>query len=551
MRRTRTGAAIAALLAGGLTLTACSTDDVGGGGGDAPDSSDLSDHMVGAMEDYDVGTTFVATEPVTFSMLYRDHPNYAFSEDWSILQDLEENHNVSFDMVNVPLSDWNDRRNLLLAAGDAPDIVPSTYVADADQFVASGTLLPISEYLEYMPNFTAKVDEWGLTEDLDRTRQEDGSFYVLPGLLENPKPTYTIAIRADLWEEAGLTEDPQTWEEFADQLETVADAHPEIDYPYSDRWSMNGPIEATLQAAAGNFGTEAGWGYGDGVTWNGSEFEYTGAQDGYRDLVGYFADLVDRGLMDPESISQDDDAAKAKLVSGQSAAIGSNDQEILGYRTALEEAGEDGAELRQIVVPAGPAGDRMDASTGGRFESGIVFSSSAAESENFVAMLQYIDWLYYSDEGLEFAKWGVEGETYTVADDGTRTLAESIDINGLNPGAPEALNTDYGYHNGVWMLAHGSTQDLLDSMLRPEVVEFRAAMNEKEVADPGPAILMDELEREQASLQQSSLQDIVMQNTSAFILGQRPMEEWDEYVAELEGAGMNDYVELVNGAAAE
>ena len=28
-------------------------------------------------------------------------------------------------------------------------------------------------------------------------------------------------------------------------------------------------------------------------------------------------------------------------------------------------------------------------------------------------MLQFVDWLYYSDEGLEFAKWGVEGTTYT------------------------------------------------------------------------------------------------------------------------------------------
>ncbi|QOR71389.1 extracellular solute-binding protein [Ruania alkalisoli] len=545
MRRNRRSALVAGAMITGLALTACSTDSVGGGGEEAPEELGA----VGAMENFEAGTTFAATEPVTFSLLYRDHPNYAFQEDWDILQQLEENQNVTFDMVNVPLSDWNDRRNLLLAAGDAPDIVPSTYVADADQFVASGTLLPISEYLEHMPNFTAKVEEWGLTEDLDRTRQEDGSFYVLPGLLENPKPTYTIAIRQDLWEGAGLTEDPETWEEFADQLETIAETYPEIDYPYSDRWSMNGPIEATLQAAAGNFGTEAGWGYGDGVTWNGSEYEYTGAQDGYRDLIGYFADLVDRGLMDPESLTQDDDSAKAKLVNGQSAAIGSNDQEILGYRTALDDAGVEGAELRQIVVPAGPAGNRMDSSTGGRFESGIVFSSSAAQNDNFVAMLQFVDWLYYSDEGLEFAKWGVEGETYTTSGDGSRTLAENIDINGLNPGAPEALNTDYGYHNGVWMLAHGSTQDLLDSMLRPEVVDFRAAMNEKEVADPGPAILMDELEREQASLQQAALEDIVMQNTAAFILGQRPMAEWDDFVAELEGAGMNDYVELTNTAA--
>ena len=552
MRSTHTrAAAVAGALALVLTAAACSTESLGGGGGDAPDASALEEQMVGAMEDYEVGTTFVATEPVEFSLLYRDHPNYAFDPEWSFVQHLAEDHNVTFDYVNVPLSDWTQRRNILFSAGDAPSIIPSTYTGEVDQFVPSGSMLPISEYLEFMPNFTAKIEEWGLTEDLDRTRNEDGNFYVLPGLLETPKPDYTIAIRADLWEGAGLTEDPATWEEFADQLEVIQETYPEIEYPFSDRWSMDAPIQATLQAASGNFGTEAGWGYGDGVTWNGSEFEYTGASQGYHDLLAYFADLIERGLMDPESLTQDDDAAQAKLVNGDSAAIGSNSQEILNYRSAFADAGSSEAELRQIVVPAGPAGNRMDAGTGGRFESGIAFSASAAEEDNFVAMLQFVDWLYYSDEGLEFAKWGLEEETFTTDADGSRTLVDSIDINGLNPGAPEALNTDYGYHNGVWMLAHGSNQDLLDSMLRPEVVEFRAAMNEKEVADPGPAIQFDELQQEQAALLQSALEDMVMQNTAQFLLGQRPLSEWDAYVSELEGAGMSDYVDLVNEAAAD
>jgi putative aldouronate transport system substrate-binding protein len=191
----------------------------------------------------------------------------------------------------------------------------------------------------------------------------------------------------------------------------------------------------------------------------------------------------------------------------------------------------------------------MDATTGGRFESGIALASTAAERDDFVAMLQFVDWLYFSDEGLEFAKWGVEGETYTKDASGTRTLAEDIDINGLNPGAPKMLNTDFGYHNGVFMLNHGATADLVQSMLRPEVIEFLEAMSEKEVADPGPGIPLNEMEREQASLLQTNLQDMVMTNTAQFLLGDRPMSEWDAYVAELDGAGMGQYVELVNGAA--
>lgn len=541
-----TAKALAAVAAVALALTACTGSPQGPG---APvDTASLQDKMVGAMPDFKAGDTFKATEPVTFSLLYRDHPNYPYKADWDILTKIKENQNVSFDAVNVPLSDWNQRRALLIGAGDAPQIIPSTYIADAEQYTASGAILPVSKYLDYMPNFSEKIQKYGLQDELDATRQGDGEFYVLPGLLETAKPIYTIAIRDDLFKKAGITEDPQTWEELTQQLKKVDEANPDLDYVYSERWSNNGPMEATLQLASGSFGTEAGWGYGDGVTWNGSEYVYTGAMDEYKALIEYFSGLIGDGLLDPESVTQDDQAAVAKFTSGRTAVIGSNDQEILNYRRTLTEGGHTDAVVRQIVVPAGPAGSRMDAGTGGRFESGVVLSSKVADSPNFIALLQFVDWLYFSDEGLEFSKWGVEGETYTKAADGKRTLAADVDINGLNPGAPKMLNAEYGYHNGVFMLAHGTTTDLLNSMLRDEVVEFRKAMNEKETADNGPGIVFTEDQREQATLSRTALQDVVMQNTSQFLLGQRSFDTWDAYKAELEAAGMSRYVELVNSA---
>jgi putative aldouronate transport system substrate-binding protein len=544
MRITRRKAVAATAVAAlALTLTACSS-----GGDDDGAPVDMADKMVGAMEDYGVGTSFKATEPIELGLMYRDHPNYPLKDDWSVLKHLEEDRNVTFDIQSVPLADFEQKRSLLISSGDAADLIPSTYAADVETLTSGGALLPVSDYLDYLPNFQDKVEKWGLQEDLDRLRQADGKFYVLPGLHENPKPSYSVAIREDLWADAGL-EDPKTWDEFADQLEVIKEENPELDYPYTERWSINGPMEATLQAAAGGFGTEAGWGYGDGVTWNGSEYEYTGASEGYKELIAYFADLVDRGLLDPEGLTQEDDPAKAKFTTGKAAAIGSNDQEAVVYRTGFEEAGNKDAKVKHLVVPAGPAGNIMDATTGGQFESGIALSSKAAERDDFVALLQFVDWLYYSDEGLEFAKWGVEGETYTKDADGVRTLADDVDWGGLNPGAPKLLNTDFGYYNGVFSLAHGSTDDLVKSTLTPDVQTFLDEMNKKEVAENGPGIAMDEMQREEAALLQTNLQDLVMTATSQFLLGERPMDEWDAYVAELESAGMQTYVDTVNEAA--
>ncbi|WP_156761614.1 extracellular solute-binding protein [Microbacterium karelineae] len=545
--RTRTLAVgTAAVLA--LGLSGCS------GGDAAPDGDGTvdEDRSVGAMEDFGVGDTFVATEPVTFGLAYRDHPNYPFSKSWSIIEHLAADNGVSFDVQSIPLADWQQKRALLISSGEAADLIPSTYVADVQNLTAGGALLPVSDYLDHMPNFQDKIEKWGLREDLDRTRDANGDFFVLPGLLEQAKPDYTIAIRADLWEQAGL-EDPKTWDEFAEQLEVIKEEFPDLQYPYTERWSINGPIEGTMQAAAGSFGTEAGWGFGDGVTWNGSEYEYTGAQDGYRDLVTYFHGLVEDGLLDPEGATQDDDSAKAKFTTGKAAAIGSNSQEITTYRQGLAETGNDDAVVRNIVVPGGPAGDTMDATTGGRFESGIAIAASAADKPYFKALLQYVDWQYYGDSGLEFAQWGVEGETYTV-DGGERALLEGIDWNGTNPDAgddPQLLNTDFGYYNGVWSLAHGSTAELVNSMVDDEVAAFREEMNaRKEVAENGPAIVLDDMQREEIAITQTNLEDLVMTATARFITGARSLDEWDAYVGELRAAGMDGFVETINEAAA-
>lgn len=525
----------AALAAGPLVLSACG----GAADGDADAEVDMEEVGVGAMEDYDVGDTFVATEPVEFSLLYRDHPNYPLRNDWSFFEHLEEDHNVTLSAENAPLSDWEERRSLVIGAGDAPDFIPVVYPGDETQFISGGALLPVSDYLEHMPNFTQKVEDWGLEEDIDSLYQDDGKFYILPGLHESPQDQYSVAVRWDIWEELGYDE-PETWDEFAEQLRGVKEAYPDM-VPFSDRWQM----DATLSFAAPNFGTQAGWGY-SGAYWDedAEEFTYTAAQDEYRDLLEYFHGLVDDGLMDSESLVQDDDQAIQKFASGQSAAIGGNDQEILSYRTSIEEVGEDDMEVRLIRVPAGPAGD---IAPGGQTESGLVLSSSVAEQENFVALLQFIDWLYYSDEGLEFAKWGVEGETFEREGD-ERVLADSIDIHGLNPEGDEELSADYGFHNGVFMPAHGSTTDLVQSMLRDEVVEFRESMADKERTPVVPATPLDELEREQVSLTETALNDTVSTATAQFILGQRDLEDWDAFVSELEGQGMADYIDKHNEA---
>lgn len=547
MRITRhTFAGAAGLAAAALVLSACSgpaaEDAAGDGGATIADAQ-----SVGAMEDFEAGVTFAATEPVEFSLMYRDHPNYPVKDDWSIFRHLEDDQNVTFSRTDIPMADFDQKKSLLIGSGEATDIISSTYAGSETQFVSGGALLPVSDYFDYMPNFQQKIADWGLEDDLQNRRQEDGKIYHLPGLREVPDVQYSVAIREDLWEKAGISEDPATWDEYLEQLKKVAAANPELDYAMSDRWTDATPLGSLLSIMAPNYPTAAGWGYAN--TWydqEAGEYVFTGASDGYKEVVSDAAALVEAGVLDPE-ITQSDDQAVQKFIAGKSAAISGNTQTIAEYRQKFADSGQGDVPIRLLSLPGGPAGDKLPS---GRFTSGILISSAAAEKPYFKALLQFVDWLYYSDEGLEFAQWGVEGETFTREADGTRKLMDDIAWSSINAGAPKLLNADYGYSNGVFLLANGSSQELVLSMMTDEIAAWTAAQLEKKEQLPtAPAPLLNEIELEQTSLLQTQLTDAVHAATASFITGQRSVEDdWDAYVAELEGLGSVQLIDTFNTA---
>ena len=531
--------------AGALTLVLA-----GCRGGEPSEEGDenLSGNRAGAMPDYGVGDQFKATEALTFSILYNNHPNYPNKKDWLFWSELKKRTNVTLETVEVPLSDYEQKRSLLIGSGDAPLIIPKTYPAQEDPFVSSGAILPVSEYTDLMPHFTDKVSKWNLEADLNTRRQADGKFYLLPGLHEKPWVDYSLAIRVDVLEELGL-EIPKTWDDLRTVMQEMKKAHPGT-YPLSDRFNQAPPSRpggCLLKILGEAYGAPGGWAY-NAATWDyeAKQYAFTGAMEQYRQMLEYLNTLFKEGLIDPESFSQSDDQARQKLASGKSFVISSNAQTIVNdYRPDLAKTIPD-ARIVKIPVPIGPMGEVITWPSASRLENGIMISSKARESKNFVAMMQFIDWLWYSDEGQEFARWGVEGVTYTKDASGKRKLARDVDVVGLNPGAPKHLQRDFGFYNGVF--AYGGTTELVQSFFSEEEREFQAVMNARRPLEVPPPYPFTAEEREQATLWETPLTDHVIQNTLKFILGERSLGEWDEYVSELKGLNMDSYMDLVRKA---
>ena len=91
-------------------------------------------------------------------------------------------------------------------------------------------------------------------------------------------------------------------------------------------------------------------------------------------------------------------------------------------------------------------------------------------------MMQFIDWLCYSDEGQEFAKWGVEGDDLHQ---GRRRQAQAdadVNVHRAQPRRTKHLQKDFGFYNGVFAYG-GSHRAAAVASSPPEEQEFQKVMN--------------------------------------------------------------------------
>ncbi|MEU3615053.1 extracellular solute-binding protein [Streptomyces sp. NPDC006872] len=520
------------------TLTGCGSGDDGG------DSKDLSKKQNGAMKEYRAGQQFKASKPLSFSVLHNNSPNYPMKDSWLFWKELTRRTGITLKPIAVPLSDYEKKRSVLIGSGDAPFLIPKTYHPSEAAFVSSGAILPVSEYVHLMPNFQDKIKKWKLEPEIDSIRQSDGKYYLLPGLHEKAKSGYSMSFRTDVLDKLGLSL-PTTWDQVYDVFKAIKAEYPDR-YPFTDRWSTNTPFPAAalLSYLGQAHGVKAGWTY-DNISFDSKagEFVFTGATEGYRQMVEFLRKLVAEKLMDPESFTQTDDDAVQKLLGEKSFAISANPQELVqNYRYNLERQVK-GAKIEMVPVPLGPAGPVVMG--GVRLENGLMISTKALKSDTFVAMMQFVDWLWYSDEGQRFSKWGVQGTTYTYTD-GQYKLEPGISLMGSDPDAPKDMQKDYGFYNGVF--TYGGSWALVSSSFSPDEKKFQDAMAQRQQLPIDPAHPLQSVEQEQASLWDTPLRDHVTQNMLKFALGKRPLSEWDDYVTELKAKNMDQLVGLHNKA---
>ena len=149
-------------------------------------------------------------EELVFTIYSSKNASALDYNDMKIMQDLYESTNVNVFWENVSESVYSQQKNLIFGnADDRPDAIYHAGMSAGEiiKYAKRKVLVPISDYLEYMPNFSKILEE---RPDIKAQliNVEDGKIYSLPrieemGLLQSPNLLFLNKVWAQAAIEAG------------------------------------------------------------------------------------------------------------------------------------------------------------------------------------------------------------------------------------------------------------------------------------------------------------------------------------------------------------
>jgi len=511
---------MAATLAMSVVLSACSSSNTG---------TNSNTGATNGNANTDAGK---GNGPTAITMMYDDNPSYPFNASWPVLQQFQKLANVKLDIQPTPDGDYQNKLNIVLSSGSAPDLVSYVEHQVYMKFAQTGVLLPISDYMDKLPNLKAKLDKYNISEELDNWTLKDGKLYGLPFMFESAMYNTAPVIRVDLLKKYNL-QTPKTMDELYTVLKKLKEEDPKS-YPMAN---LNGALGLiNLSGAA--------WGIGpayNGFLFNSdkNEFEYAYTSDNYKQYVTFLSRLMKEGLADPEIFTSSTDQWKQKMATGQS---------VFTY-TWISELGQINADGKKNVSPdfelaplppiAGPGGLKGPSSQ--RINFAYVIPASAANKPNFDQLLEYVNWMY-SDEAVNLGTWGIEGETF-VETDGKRDFSEAV----KNSGSIQKALWNIGASNNNFTTVF--TYDWFSKVLNNPLVDtLTSEANQNNwFSSVAKVPKLTPADKEDETMRTTTVHDFFMRMQEQFIYGKASVEkDWDSYVKEINNKGVTELLNIYN-----
>ncbi|MBO0981678.1 ABC transporter substrate-binding protein [Microbacterium sp. SD291] len=522
MRHRRFLTSVALVVTGSFVLAGCS-------GGEA--STDIEDKS--SDFGFNAEGLPIVDETLTLSFGGSKAPLAPEFSEMELVQQWEKDTNIAIDWENLPDQVYAEKKNLMLASGDLPDVLFNTGLSDAEivENGTNGTLLPLEDLIEeHAPTLSAILEE---RPDIRAAiTASDGHIYTLPsveelGILQYPN---FLFINKSWLDALGLPV-PSTIDEYHAALEAFATQDPNgngaaDEIPLSFRTDSFCANPHDLIAALGGQPEN-----NDHRIVRDGKVEFTANTDGYKQGVEALADWYADGLIDPESFSQDDAAYLSK---GKSATP------VLGsffWWELKEMVGDDRVDdYVHVGILEGVDGDRL-ASVANHQEINRGAMAITSSNEYPSATMRWADRLFEPVMSAQ-SNWGPIGVT----------LEENAD--GILVQIPAAAGESEGERRQ--RVAPGgpkiTTAEDFESVVAPEPRALERQEMVKEyylpykANDAYPPVMLSNEELDQVSFANADINTLVKEKFASWIVKNTIGDEWDAYIGQLESLGVDDVV---------
>jgi putative aldouronate transport system substrate-binding protein len=484
------------------------------------------------------------------SIMVIKHPLTKPMADMGWVKQLEEEAGVTIRWEEVS-ADWDQKKNPMLAAGDIPDlIIGANAITDADLGTFGSLFEDLSDDLDALPNVQAMFDEVDGAQLL--ATSPDDKIQALPSFKKFWPTAITHQYINQQWlDELGL-DVPTTWDELFDVLVAFKEGDPngngqadEIPMDFSPVGTTGfGYFQPT--ALLGSTGMQIVGGGGAGYFVEDGEVKNFFVDERYRDVVEFLHRCWDAGLISQDAFTQDYSAY-------QSVARGTGDQARVGFTWGWSGSDRFGPAVYEQYTAMAPLQQEADQQAPVRWSYDYenltrnhVAMSAAAENKD--AVLRTIDAFYSPDISIQvlFGDIGPniekDGETYSILppadanlDPSTWKWTSSIADNG-----PIFISDEMDVAQLPTDLAEANTDA---EPLQPAYEGLDLD------ADVYPSLFIKPSQEDvtTTSVNDTAVLGVTMPKFAEWITTGGATSQWDEYVGQVEGLGLTQNLEILQG----
>ncbi|WP_337101035.1 ABC transporter substrate-binding protein [Paenibacillus sp. YIM B09110] len=508
------------------------------------------------------GTTNTESGPV--EMTFFAPQGKAAWEDNTYTKHVEEKFNVKIKWDVAPADALIDRRQLLLASGDYPEVFLEGKFTHTDllTYGKQGVFLPLNDLIEkYAPNITAMMEKKPYFKEA--ITATDGNIYALPRLNECYHCTFSqkFWMNKEWLDKVGLGV-PTTTDELYTVLKAFkeqdpngngkADEIPLTGAPNKNVW--NGNVDAFLMNS---------FIYNDNSKYliqNDGKVEFAANQEAWKQGLIYMNKLYKDGLIDPASFTQNDQAIGQLGNREGDELVGSITTALVSYLVNPYDSKVTRHQHWVIVPPLkGPDGVQLAGASQGISEFQFALTNKASEAQQ-IAAIKIMDYAF-SEEGALLGENGTEeGFAWKKAEADEKNIdgkPAKYSFYGIPEADPDLIRNDSWSLMGPRDLSK-EFRDLFavgQDPLAAEGYETRLAQATNEYAPYSPAeiypsgVFIRPDDMDAASQLTTAIQDYVTSNMAQFIIGSKNIDkDWDSYVKGFEGLNLAKYLEIYGNA---